>query len=430
MENQGRRVRIYLMESARSHGHSLRQEILGYLRKHGAMGATVFRGIEGFGPHHRLHSDTIEVLMLDLPIVIEWVDTPERVAQLLPQIRALVGEALIVVDTVEIIQHASGTLQPFDDRQTVETVMTRQPATVLPETPVQQLAALLVERNYRALPVVDPAGKLVGLVTNGDLIERGSLGLRAELLHLLDPQALGQLLAKLAESGRTAADVMTADVVTVTPGTSLADAAHLMALKRLKRLPVVDAEGRLMGIVARVDVLRAATAGAGAQPVDAETEVPAASPGATVAEVMTTQAPTVAANAGLPEVIEAVVSTRLNRAVVVDEERRPLGVVTDAELLRRLDPAALPGLARLLMGKLPFVRLSDAEREQLRFAQGTRAAELMLTPVLTVRGETPALEAASLMLQRRYKILPVVDAEGRLIGLLDRADLLRAVARR
>ncbi|HEU5423402.1 MAG TPA: CBS domain-containing protein, partial [Nitrolancea sp.] len=295
---------------------------------------------------------------------------------------------------------------------------------------VQQLAALLVERNYRALPVVDPAGKLVGLVTNGDLIERGSLGLRAELLHLLDPQALGQLLAKLAESGRTAADVMTADVVTVTPGTSLADAAHLMALKRLKRLPVVDAEGRLMGIVARVDVLRAATAGAGAQPVDAETEVPAASPGATVAEVMTTQAPTVAANAGLPEVIEAVVSTRLNRAVVVDEERRPLGVVTDAELLGRLDPAALPGLARLLMGKLPFVRLSDAEREQLRFAQGTRAAELMLTPVLTVRGETPALEAASLMLQRRYKILPVVDAEGRLIGLLDRADLLRAVARR
>ena len=116
--------------------------------------------------------------------------------------------------------------------------------------------------------------------------------------------------------------------------------------------------------------------------------------------------------------------------MVVDEERRPLGVVTDAELLRRLDPAALPGLARLLMGKLPFVRLSDAEREQLRFAQGTRAAELMLTPVLTVRGETPALEAASLMLQRRYKILPVVDAEGRLIGLLDRADLLRAVARR
>ncbi|HET7034143.1 MAG TPA: DUF190 domain-containing protein, partial [Thermomicrobiaceae bacterium] len=393
MENlgEGRRVRIYLMEGARSHGHSLRQEIVGYLRRHGAMGATVFRGIEGFGPHHRLHSDTIEVLMLDLPIVIEWIDTPERVAQLLPEIRTLVGEGLIVADTVEIVTHGPSVPPRLDDRQTIEAIMTRQPATVFPETPIQNLVELLVDRNYRALPVVDHAGKLIGLVTNGDLIERGGLSLRAELLHFLEPEALGQLMSRLAETGLTAAGVMTADVVTVAPDTSLGEAAHVMALKRLKRLPVVDRDGQLVGIVSRVDVLRAAAVGALTTVGEPEGEALPAPPSATVAEVMTPEAPAVAADAGLPEVVEAVVSTRLNRAVVVDEARRPIGVVTDAELLRRLDPAMRPSLARLLMRKLPFMRLSDAEREALRFAQGTRAAELMIAPVLTVRGETPAL---------------------------------------
>ncbi|MBX6342109.1 MAG: CBS domain-containing protein, partial [Thermomicrobiaceae bacterium] len=138
------------------------------------------------------------------------------------------------------------------------------------------------------------------------------------------------------------------------------------------------------------------------------------------------EVPTVRADAPLGDVLAAVISTRLNRAVVVDDAGRPVGVITDAELLRRLDPEAQAGLAQVLMRRLPFRHGTPEERAEWRFQTGTRAADLMLTPVVTVTASTPIPEAIRRMVERRYKILPVVDDEGRLIGMVDRADLLRA----
>ena len=163
----------------------------------------------------------------------------------------------------------------------------------------------------------------------------------------------------------------------------------------------------------------------------AEQEAPRAAthvtPTSTVADVMNRQVPVVEVDATLPEVLTAVVSTRLNRAVVVDDLSRPLGVVSDAELMRRLDPKHHSSVIRALMQRLSFVGLTAEEREELHFVSGTRAGDLMIAPALTVQQATPVIDAARRMLERRYKILPVVDDSGRLVGLIDRADLLRAV---
>jgi hypothetical protein len=91
------------------------------------------------------------------------------------------------------------------------------------------------------------------------------------------------------------------------------------------------------------------------------------------------------------------------------------GVVTDADLLRKLDPAGQTGLMGALMGRGSF-------RGEMKIT----ARDVMRTPPTTVPADTPVADAAQRMLEARRKVLPITDADGHLIGVLDRADLLRS----
>jgi CBS domain-containing protein len=416
--SQVRRVRIYLNEQDHWHGRPLSLAILDTLRKHDASGATVFRGIAGFGVHHKIRTVSIELLSTNLPLVVEWIDRPELVEQLLPTIRAMVPEGLITVESIDLAKAAAPVPHRVSEEQTVGQVMTPDPVTVQPESPLRELVELLIVRGYRALPVVNRDGQLVGLVTRGDLIERGGLRLGVELLPALSADAVEQELRRLeAESRMTAADLMTRNVVTVRPKTNLAAAGRLMEEQHLNPLPVLDAGGRVVGIISRVDVLRTVAAPDLAA-IAMAAEVPVQTGAGTVGAVMSRQVPAVGAEAGLGEVLAAMVSSRLNRVVVVDGERRPIGVITDTELLRRVEPEAQPGLVQVLMRKLGHREVTP---------DGARAVDLMLPRGEWVRAETPIGDAIRLMLERQYKILPVVDQDGKLVGLVDRADLLRAI---
>lgn len=431
METAGtaRRVRIYIDEGDTWQGRPLYIAIIERLRREGAAGATVLRGLAGFGAHSQIHTAGLEVLSANLPLVIEWVDHPERVARLLPEISRMVAEGLVTVETVEVVKYAHRALRPIPPDLRVREVMTPEPVTVRPDASLRELVELLINRDYRAVPVVDADGRLLGIVTNSDLIERGGLRMRVELLGALEPDALAHELEALAAAGTTAADVMTREVTTASPDDRVAAVAHLMVTRQLKRLPVVDTAGRVVGMLSRADILR--TIGEGYRAWEEAAPVPEAARRAgriTVADVMTRRVPVVSEDAPLPDVLDAVISTRLYRAVVVDREGRPVGVITDAELLRRVDPQHHAGLVQVLMSKLPFVHLSPEQQALLRQETGTRAADLMVTPVEAVREDTPVAEAARRMITERRKLLPVVDAQGRLTGMVDRADLLRAVA--
>lgn len=416
------RIRIYLNEQDHWHGRPLSLALLDYLRKHDALGATVFRGTAGFGVHLKIHTVSIELLSMNLPLVLEWIDRPERVEHLLPGIRAMVPSGLITQESITGIK-AALELQPVSTERTVGQVMTPQPLTVQPQTPLRELVTLLISRGYRALPVVDREGRIVGIVTRGDLIERGGLRLRVELLPVLEPEALEQELHRLeGESPLVAADLMTGEVVTVRPETNLAAAAHLMAQQRLNPLPVVDAAGHVVGIISRADLLRTVIEPA-YRPRPGLEPSPAVAGARTVGEVMSRQVPAVDAEAGLGTVLEAMVAIRLNRVVVVDGNRRPIGVITDAELLRRVELTERPSLVQVLMRKLPFGHLGMGQSKLGEL----RAVDLLLPRGETVREETGIGEAIRLMLEREYKILPVVEGTGRLVGLVDRADLLRAI---
>jgi CBS domain-containing protein len=137
-------------------------------------------------------------------------------------------------------------------------VMTRPVVSVGPETPVRQLAALMLERRISGVPVADAAGRVLGVVSEGDFIRRpeidtdrpGSRWLR--WFASTDERAHDYIKTH----GRTAADIMTAPAVTVTPEAPLALVARLMSDRQVKRVPVVEGE-RLVGIVTRTDLLRA-----------------------------------------------------------------------------------------------------------------------------------------------------------------------------
>ena len=126
--------------------------------------------------------------------------------------------------------------------------------------------------------------------------------------------------------------------------------------------------------------------------------------------------PAVSLHAPLSEVLDVIVSTRLNLAVVLDEQRHVAGVVTDAEVVRRLGEH--PGIITSLMRRAAAVPTSD---------QAT-AADLMIADVITTRPEVAMEVAMREMLAQRRKILPVVDAQRRLLGIVDRFDLLQAIA--
>jgi hypothetical protein len=105
LEGEGKLVRIFIGESDKHGRKPLYQAIVEMLREEGLAGATVLRGIEGFGATSRLHTARILRLSEDLPIVIEVADTAERIEAVMPKIDEMVTEGLVTLERVEVVTY-------------------------------------------------------------------------------------------------------------------------------------------------------------------------------------------------------------------------------------------------------------------------------------------------------------------------------------
>jgi hypothetical protein len=108
IEGEGLLLRIFLGESDTWHGRPLYEAIVRRVREEGLAGATVLRGIEGFGAHSRLHTTRILRLSEDLPVVVEIVDAAERIEAVLPILDEMIGEGLITLEKVQVIAYRAG----------------------------------------------------------------------------------------------------------------------------------------------------------------------------------------------------------------------------------------------------------------------------------------------------------------------------------
>jgi PII-like signaling protein len=109
LNGKGIRVRIYFGERDRFGQKTLWSALLDFLRQEGAAGATVIRGVAGYGAHSKIHTASIVDLSTDLPLVLEWIDTEDRVAELLPRIEAMLQGGMITTDPVTIVRYQSYT---------------------------------------------------------------------------------------------------------------------------------------------------------------------------------------------------------------------------------------------------------------------------------------------------------------------------------
>jgi PII-like signaling protein len=108
LPSEGELLRIFIGESDKHHGRPLYEVVVEEARRRGLAGATVLRGALGFGANSRIHTAKILRLSEDLPMVIEIVDKPERIAEFLPDLDALIGEGLITLERVRIIAYRHG----------------------------------------------------------------------------------------------------------------------------------------------------------------------------------------------------------------------------------------------------------------------------------------------------------------------------------
>ncbi len=135
----------------------------------------------------------------------------------------------------------------------VEDLMTREPIAVEQDTGFKDMVALMRKHRISALPVVGAQGRVIGVVSEADLLlkeEREEL----EAAHLFDSAERRETRRKAL--GEVARDIMTAPAITATPDMDVVEAARIMHRRRVKRLPVVDPLGRLVGILSRADVLK------------------------------------------------------------------------------------------------------------------------------------------------------------------------------
>ena len=141
----------------------------------------------------------------------------------------------------------------------VDSFMTRDVITVGPDTPIHKAARLMVDHGVSGLPVVDGAGRLVGLISEGDLIlrQKSRQPVSWWRAFLDDGEGLAREYQKAA--GTTVGEVMSRPVISVSPAQPIATAAAILHDCRIRRLPVV-VDGQLVGIVSRGDLVKALAA--------------------------------------------------------------------------------------------------------------------------------------------------------------------------
>ena len=141
-------------------------------------------------------------------------------------------------------------------------VMVRAVATTTPETAVENVARLMINLRISGVPVLDKNGKLVGIVTEGDLLRRAETGTERRLSRWSERFSANSRLAAeyLKARARRVEDIMTRKVVSVGELATLAEIAELMETRRIKRVPVVH-DGKIVGIVSRADLLQVLASG-------------------------------------------------------------------------------------------------------------------------------------------------------------------------
>jgi CBS domain-containing protein len=414
-------IEIFTSEEARYKRRPIADAVVQHIRDLKiAARCIVTRAVSGCYESGELATNRLEVLSYNLPVRIYIVMPAAEIQRVLDGLNGMIEDGIVVLHDLNVVSHR--VRNAFFPRQLmVRDVMTPEPKSVLATTPLGDAARILLPSIFTGLPVVDEQGRPIGVITQGDLIRKGGLPLRLSLLADSDQNNRELLLDHLA--GRQAFEIMTSPVIMIDQDRPLADAVDLMLAKGVKRLPVADGAGRLTGMVSRLDIFRTVMRETPdwndfrSQRIEVQDLK-------SVRDILRRDTQTVLPETSIDEVIRVIDRNDIQRVAVVDKDGLLLGLISDRDLLRFFKPQQ-EGILRLL-GYAKHAFKPDPCRGDLgRCLMETTAAAVMITDLITVREEMLIEEAIGLMIDKGLKRLPVVDAEGRFKGMINRDSLLR-----
>jgi CBS domain-containing protein len=415
-------IEVHTNEEARCRNQPVHEALVQYIRSLKiAARCVVFKGIAACYENGETATQNILTLSFNMPLKVEILIPSSERERVLPEVEQMVCEGIVAVREMEILSHK--TRKHLIPRQShVKDVMTPSPKSVRPDTPVDQVVRLLLSSIFTGVPVVGSDNRPVGIITQGDLIYRAGMPLRLGLIAESSQDRIEALLQPL--SSQRAEEIMTQPPVCVGAEELLTKAVNLMIDKEVKRLPVVNAAGRLVGMLSRLDVFRTIT--------DASPDWEAIRRQNViignlrfVSDIMRRDIHSVLPDTPVEEVIRIIDTDDIQRVAVVDKAGRYLGLISDRDMLRAFSDQP-SGIWEYLASRLPFI---EKKRNYTKFSEKLRektAAEVMQTDLITIRENTSIGEAIRIMTEKEIKRLPVVDPAGKLRGMVSRESLLRA----
>jgi CBS-domain-containing membrane protein len=413
-------IEILTSENARCGRKALVDAVLEYV--HGlkiAARCMVTRGIAGCYESGELATGRLEILSFNMPVRISIVVPAAESEQVVDELDGMLNDGILSLHDLNVLSHR--TQNTFFPRQLmVRDVMTVEPKTVGPDTPLDEAAELLLSSVFTGLPVVDKHNRPIGVLTQGDLIRKGGLPLRLGLLAESGQNRRKTLLKQIAS--RRAVEVMSSPAALIDEDKLLTEAVELMLDKGVKRLPVVNGKGRLSGIVSRLDIFRTVMRETPDWNAFTNQQIHV---GAIkrVGDILRRDVHTVSTETTVSEVIRVIDHNDIQRVAVVDAEGKLLGLISDRDLLRYFKPAH-KGIWNLLAKVKGVFEQEEGTDFQQRIHE-TTAGEVMNTKLTTVQNDMLIEEAITLMIDKGLKRLPVIDSDDRFQGMISRDSLLR-----
>ncbi|MGD8251169.1 MAG: DUF190 domain-containing protein [Desulfobacterales bacterium] len=367
-----------------------------------------------------ISSKSLLTISYNLPVKIEIILPATELEGVLSRLETIVEDGIVAVREVSVRSYRTRhRLLPRQIR--IRDIMTRHPVTVTRTSPLDEVAGVLLSAVFGGVPVVDALGRPEGIITQGDLIYKAGMPLRIGLVAASDPEQRSRIVGRLAT--KSAEAVMTPSPICIEESRGVDEAADKMIRHRLKRLPVVDDKGRLAGMISRVDIFQTIAREAPDWSALARRKV-AVDRLQYVSDIMRRDTQTVGPETPVDEVIRVITADDIQRVAVVDGAGGFLGMISDRNLLDAFSGRGL-GFWEYLACRWRAQDTRGCRGELRKTLEEKTASDVMETALVIVGESTPIEDAIGLMIDKRLKRLPVVDAEGRFRGMISRDALLK-----
>lgn len=414
-------IEIFTNEDARFGKKPLYEAVIHAVRDMKIAGRCyVTKGSDACYENGEVSTRSILSLSFNLPVKIDIIIPSTELDRTLAVIEEMVEDGVVAFRELNIRSHHAKK-HLIQRHIQVKNIMTKPPETATTDTPVSEVANVLLQSVFTGMPVVDENRHPVGIITQGDLIYRAKMPVRLGLLADSDQHGTEHILSSLAET--VAENIMTWPAVTIREDASLTDAVDLMLKKKVKRLPVVDRSGHIRGILSRLDIFRQITEESPDWRAFQQQNVRVRNL-KRVSDIMRRDSHTVLPDTPVEDVIRIIDSDDIQRVSVVDNDDRFLGLISDKDLLAEFSDQ-MQGIRDYLSSLIPFKEKGKRHETLQQRLRNKTAGDVMKTDIITVLEDTRIDEAVKIMVDQGFKRLPVLDPAGRFKGMISRDALLR-----